>query len=214
MFEITQTIREKSLLVIPILIAVTFHEIAHGLVAEKFGDSTAKNEGRLTVNPLKHLDLLGSLVFIVTGMIGWAKPVPINPYNLRNPRKDMLWIALAGPASNILIAVLLSMVFKMLISLVAFLPQTFFSEKIIMPIIYMTGLAVSLNIGLAVFNVIPVPPLDGSKILMGLLSEKHAAVYSRIEPYGFIILLLLVFTHVIHYLVYPVIMILRNLLLN
>jgi len=207
------TLQRIVLLAIPLLVAVTFHELAHGYAANRFGDPTARLAGRLTFNPIKHLDLVGTLVFIITGMIGWAKPVPVDPYNLRNPRKDMMWIALAGPAANIVLAIIFSLIFKVL-----YLPSGLFSpftvEKILFPLRFMAAAGVTLNLGLAVFNALPVPPLDGSNILMGLLSEKHAAAYSKIGPYGFIILIALIFFRVTDYIIVPVIVVLRDLLLG
>lgn len=206
----TQFLLEKSLLILPILVAVTFHELAHGLVAYKLGDSTAKDAGRLTLNPIAHLDLFGSLVFIITGVIGWAKPVPVNPRNLKNPRKDMIWVALSGPFANILISVLLSMAYRMLIH-VSF--NGFFNERILSPVEQMLIKGVVINIGLAIFNVLPIPPLDGSKILMGLLPLKQAIAYSRIEPYGIFILLVFILTDAVDYIIIPILYILVKLLL-
>ncbi|MBI4688508.1 MAG: site-2 protease family protein, partial [Nitrospirae bacterium] len=179
--DIANIIREISLLAVPLLIAVTFHEVAHGYVADKLGDPTARLSGRLTINPLKHLDPVGTMVFIFTRMIGWAKPVPVNPYNLKNPRRDMMWVSLAGPGANFIIATISALLYKTLL-VFSVLP-----EEIYLPLILMLRYCVVLNIGLAVFNLIPVPPLDGSKILMGLLSPRQAIAYSRIEPYGFLI---------------------------
>ena len=115
--DFTDIIRQIVLLAFPVLIAVTFHELAHGYVADRLGDPTARLAGRLTINPLKHLDPIGTLVFIVTRMIGWAKPVPVNPYNLRNPKKDMIWVSLAGPAANLIIAFIAAVVFRILLNL-------------------------------------------------------------------------------------------------
>lgn len=196
----------------PILIAVTFHELAHGYVAYKLGDPTAKMLGRLTLNPLKHLDPIGTLAFIVTRMIGWAKPVPVNPLNLKNPQRDMMWVSLAGPATNFAIATIASVAFRFL----ADFPVSsigFWGEKLFNPILLMTYLTVTINIGLGVFNLIPIPPLDGSGILMGLLPKKMAASYSRIERYGFLILLALIFLRITDIVIYPIIMFLNNLLL-
>lgn len=208
--NITQFLVEKSLLVLPILLAVTFHEIAHGLIAYKLGDSTAKDAGRLTLNPISHLDLFGSLVFIITGIIGWAKPVPIDPRNLKNPREDMIWISLAGPASNIVIAVLMAVVYRIVIHLSI---NNFFDLSILFPVEKMLFYSVVLNIGLAVFNILPIPPLDGSKILMGLLPLKQAIAYSRIEPYGIFILLIFILSNAVDLVIKPVIYALSKLLL-
>lgn len=211
--DIANIIREIVLLAFPILIAVTFHEVAHGYVADKLGDPTARMMGRLTLNPIKHLDLIGTLVFVFTRMIGWAKPVPVNPLNLRNPQKDMMWVSLAGPAANMVIAIIASIVYRLLQSF-PISSSDLFGQKILVPVILITYLTVTINIGLGIFNLIPVPPLDGSKILMGLLPHKQAVAYSRIEPYGFFILLGLIFFRITDYVIFPVIIILRYLLLG
>lgn len=205
------TLRHIVLMAAPLLLAVTCHEVAHGYVAYRLGDPTAKLAGRLTLNPIKHLDPVGTLVFIVTRMIGWAKPVPVNPYNLQNPHKDMMWVSIAGPATNILLAVISSIIYKILVTMP--LTDPFLINKVFIPIALMLQISVVLNIGLAVFNAIPVPPLDGSKILMGLLPPRQAAAYSRIEPYGFFILIGLIFLRITDYLIFPVILFLRDLLL-
>lgn len=204
-------IRQIALMAVPLLAAVTFHELAHGYVAYRLGDPTAKLSGRLTLNPVKHLDFLGTLVFIVTQMIGWAKPVPVNPYNLRNPKRDMIWVSLAGPITNLLMAVVSALLYKLIIALPV--QNVFFIKKVLVPVALMLQISVVLNIGLAVFNAIPIPPLDGSKILMGILPPKQALAYSRIEPYGFFIILALIFFRVIDYVIFPLIIFLRNLLI-
>ncbi len=209
--DIVNTIRQIILMAVPILLAVTFHELAHGYVAYKFGDHTAKDAGRLTLNPLKHLDPLGTLVFIVTRMIGWAKPVPVNPYNLRNPKRDMMWVSIAGPATNMALAVVSAILFKLMLTLPVTDPVLV--KRIFLPLAMMLQLSVVLNIGLAVFNIIPIPPLDGSKILIGLLPTRQAIAYNRIEPYGFFILLALIFFRITDYLIFPIIIFLKNLLL-
>ena len=209
--DITNFIRQIVLMAVPILLAVTFHELAHGYVAYRLGDPTAKLAGRLTINPLKHLDPVGTLVFIVTRMIGWAKPVPVNPYNFRNPRRDMMWVSIAGPATNMVLAVISAILYKLILMLPIASPILI--KKLFLPVAMMLQMSVVLNIGLAVFNTIPIPPLDGSKILMGLLSPRHAIAYSRIEPYGFFILLALIFLRITDYLIFPIIIFLRNLLI-
>jgi Zn-dependent protease len=205
-------IQQFSILAVPILMAVTFHEVAHGLVAYRLGDPTAKNAGRLTLNPLAHLDPVGTLVFVLTRMIGWAKPVPVNPLYFKNPRKGMLWVALAGPATNMVLAVLSAAFLKWLLSL--HLPPDSQWIAVVRPLFLMTERSVILNVGLAVFNILPVPPLDGGRIMVGILPEKQAISYARLEPYGFLILLLLIFSGVIQYVVFPIILIIVSLLLG
>lgn len=194
------------------LLAVTFHELAHGWVAYKLGDPTAKDAGRLTLNPIKHLDLLGTIVFFVTRMIGWAKPVPVNPYNFKNPRTDMAWVAVAGPAMNILLAIGFTILLKLLLSIP--LPRSSSLVSVLMPLALMFKVGIIINVGLAIFNIIPIPPLDGSKILEGLLPMEAAIKYARLERYGVILLVILIFTHVVDYVVFPVINAVSSLLLS
>lgn len=204
-----ETILTISILAVPVLLAVTIHEVAHGWVADKLGDNTARLAGRLTLNPIKHLDPIGTLVFFMTRMVGWAKPVPINPYNLRNPRKDMVWIAAAGPTANILTATLFALLFHLLAALSAVLPNLF-----LIPLALTARYGVYINLGLAFFNILPIPPLDGGNIAMGLLPENLAREYERIAPYGFIILLVLIFTNIVAKIIFPVIEFTAGLLLS
>ncbi len=173
-------------------IAITVHESSHGWMADKFGDKTARAMGRITLNPIAHIDPIGTvilpLLLILTRspfIFGWAKPVPVNPYNLRNPRKDMLWIGLAGPAANIITAIIFSFILRSGLIIPNSLANTFIVQVIL------------INLVLAIFNLIPIPPLDGYQILSGLLPRETAISYSRIEPYGMWILLALLFLGVI-----------------
>ena len=179
---------------IPVLLfALTAHEFAHGYVAFRLGDPTAKAAGRLTMNPLKHLDPMGTIaIFLIK--FGWARPVPVNPNYFRNPRQDMLVVALAGPMTNLIIAIASGLLFKVLIAIAPMLPST---ETVVTTFSFMINClaySVILNLILCVFNFLPIPPLDGSRILMGVLPEKLAIQYSQYEKYGFILLLILVFT--------------------
>ena len=192
--------------------AVTFHELAHGWVAYKLGDSTAKDAGRLTLNPIKHLDVLGTIVFFVTRMIGWAKPVPVNPFNFKNPKRDMAWVAVAGPAMNILLAAGFTLLLKTLLLIP--ISRSSFLISFLMPLAMMIKVGIIINVGLAIFNIIPIPPLDGSKILEGLLPVEAALQYAKLERYGFIILILLIFTHVVDYVIFPIIHFITSLFLN
>lgn len=183
------------LLAVPLLYSVILHEIAHGLVASWFGDNTAKYSGRLTLNPMAHLDPMGTLMLFFVGF-GWAKPVPVNYNNLNNSRLGIMAVALAGCITNILLAT----VAIFLMQLQVFNTNPAFAT--IFPIV------IKINIMLAAFNLIPIPPLDGSKVLMGFLPEEAQSNLARIEPYGFFIIIILLYTGIL----YPVIDFIQSIL--
>lgn len=183
------------LLAVPLLYSVILHEIAHGLVASWFGDNTAKYSGRLTLNPMAHLDPVGTLMLFFVGF-GWAKPVPVNYNNLNNSRLGIMAVALAGCITNILLAT----VAIFLMQLQVFNTNPAFAT--IFPIV------IKINIILAAFNLIPIPPLDGSKVLMGFLPEEAQSNLARIEPYGFFIIIILLYTGIL----YPVIDFIQSIL--
>jgi Zn-dependent protease len=203
-----------------LLFAITIHEASHGWAAKRMGDPTAFDLGRVSLNPLAHIDPIGTvvlplmLVLVGAPAFGWAKPVPVNPYNLRHPRRDNLFISAAGPAANLLTSVaamVLLLVLKFTVPGVraflqspalfrAILPQGFYPLQGLALILYF---AVLINIYLAVFNMIPIPPLDGSGILLGVLSDKAAARYDKLRPYGFFIVLGLLYLNVLDIIILP-----------
>ncbi|CAM3622420.1 site-2 protease family protein [Paracidovorax anthurii] len=188
--DFSNLIQTVLIYALPVLFAITVHEAAHGYAARHFGDNTALMMGRITLNPVKHIDPVGTILmplllyFATSGtfLFGYAKPVPVNVGNLRNPKRDMVWVALAGPASNFVQAILWAV---LLVALVGFgVQERFFSE--------MARAGVLVNLVMWAFNLFPLPPLDGGRILVGLLPWRQAQWLSRIEPYGFFIVLALV----------------------
>lgn len=206
-------ITELIILAPPLLFALTFHEFAHGFVAYRLGDPTARDAGRLTLNPLKHLDPLGTIAFFFI-KFGWAKPVPVNPGYFRNPKKDMLWVALAGPATNLILAVVSALLTKGIWMLATILPYSAAAEAILVPVNSMLIASVWINLVLCIFNFLPIPPLDGSRILMGLLPNNLALSYMRIERFGFLIIIVLAFSGVLSKVIVPIISFANSLLLS
>ena len=198
---------------IPMLFAITVHEVAHGWVANKLGDPTARMLGRLTLNPIKHIDPIGTL--LIPGLLlvlhspflfGWAKPVPITPQNFKKPRTGMAWVAAAGPGSNLLMALIWLTISWISVSFAAVLPW-------LAPLYWMGIFGVIANVALGVLNLFPLPPLDGSRVLAGLLPPEGARVLYRIEPYGLFIVAILLATGLLNVILGPPMDGLINLLL-
>ena len=182
-----------SIMLVPALLAVTLHEVSHGYIAERFGDPTARLLGRLTLNPLKHLDPIGTLALLFFGF-GWARPVPVNHQNLRNPRQDMIWVSLAGPLTNFSLAIASALFLRTLALVFSGMSLEGTSTALFLePLALMAGFSLYVNIILAVFNLVPIPPLDGGRVMMGLLPQRQADVLARIEPFGFVLVIFLVF---------------------
>jgi Zn-dependent protease len=213
-------IQQVVISIIPIMLAVILHEVSHGYVAFKLGDPTAKMMGRLTLNPISHIDIFGTILmpiglYVLTDgqfVFGYAKPVPINPYNFRNPKGGMAVSASAGPITNLLLAVVSVLLLKYGVAPLADMAMPSATSAILEPLGMMLKVSIIINIVLAVFNMIPIPPLDGGRVLMGMLPYRQAASLSRIEPFGFVIVLLLVVTHIADIFIYPVIMFILRLL--
>lgn len=192
-----------SVMLVPGMLAIVCHEVSHGYVAWRFGDPTAKMMGRLTLNPLKHIDLIGTLMIFFIG-IGWAKPVPVVFENLRNPKRDMIWVAAAGPITNITLAIISALLLRGLVGFVNPAATGSPAAMLMEPVILMLAFSVYINLLLAIFNMIPVPPLDGGRVMVGLLPYKQATALSRVEPYGMMIIIVLVFfTNMFSYIISP-----------
>jgi len=180
-------VQKMAAIVLPLIFAVTLHEAAHGWVADKLGDSTARQLGRITVNPLRHIDWFGTillpmLMMAFTGFLfGWAKPVPVNMSRLRNPRRDMVWVALAGPGANVLMAILWSL-------LLLLADSSLTPEVLALPLAAMAVAGIFINLILMALNLLPILPLDGGRVLAGVLPAALARLYARIEPFGFFII--------------------------
>lgn len=206
-------ITDLIILAPPLLLALTFHEFAHGYIAHRLGDPTARLAGRLTLNPLRHLDPIGTIAFFFI-KFGWAKPVPVNPRYFRNPKTDMLWVALAGPITNLALALISAIFAKFIIAIAHLLPSSTVVMAILVPLIYMLKASVWINLVLCIFNFLPIPPLDGSRILTGLLPDDLARSYLKIERYGFVLILILAFSGILSKVILPIIYFANNLLLS
>jgi len=202
--DIGYWIQLLSLYAIPAVLAITLHEAAHGYAAKRLGDLTAYQEGRITLNPIKHIDLIGTLVvpavlLLATGgkiAFGWAKPVPVNFSALRNPKRDMLWVAAAGPGANLAMAIGWALLFKLALTA----PENYFSS----PLLEMSKGGILINLVLMVLNLIPVPPLDGGRIAISALPHTMAYNLAKLEPYGLLIIMLLMASGVLSSFMYPI----------
>jgi Zn-dependent protease len=205
-------VQQISVWIIPVLFAITLHEVAHGYVASLLGDTTAKSLGRLSLNPVHHIDPIGTLLvpgllMAIGGFIfGWAKPVPVDFNRLRHPKRDMALVAVAGPAANLLMGIGWA--------LVARLAQNLPYEYVAVPLFAMAKAGIGINVVLMVLNLLPIPPLDGGRIAVGLLPHKMAYQVARIEPYGFMILFALIATGALNFLIGLPATIVQRLLLN
>lgn len=203
--------RQVVISAVPILIAIIVHEVAHGVVAYKLGDPTAKVMGRLTLNPIAHIDPFGTIImpillYVLTHgqfVFGYAKPVPINPRNFRNPKRDMAISAAGGPVSNVLLALLGVLLLKYAVLPAAEFAPLEMVNTFLVPIKEMLLAGIFINIILASFNLIPIPPLDGGRVLMGFLPWRQANALGKLEPFGMIIVMALIYTGIANYIVLP-----------
>ncbi|GJM06532.1 MAG: peptidase M50 [marine bacterium B5-7] len=207
-------LQQFAVVIIPLIFAIVFHEVAHGYAAYKLGDPTAKMLGRLSLNPAKHIDPIGTLLvpmfLLFSGgfLFGWAKPVPVTERNLRKPRRDGMIVALAGPLANILMAIVWAGLFKLLsVSVTGLTPR-------MEMFLGMCAAGISLNLVFAVLNLLPIPPLDGSRILAGLLPPRWTIWLDRIEPYGLYIMLALLMLGLLHRIMVPMVMALQGWLVH
>ncbi len=204
-------VQQVAVYALPVVFAITLHEAAHGYVAKHFGDTTAYMLGRVSLNPLRHIDPIGTVLiplltmFLGGILFGWAKPVPVNFNYLRNPKKDMLWVALAGPGANLAMALGWAVVMK----LANMMPDSAFS----LPMALMGMAGININVVLMVLNLLPLPPLDGGRIAVSLLPNRLAYRYSMLEPYGLILLVVLLFSGVLGAIIGPLISVAKSLIL-
>ncbi|OGS92891.1 MAG: peptidase M50 [Gallionellales bacterium RBG_16_56_9] len=201
--QFDQLIQTISLAAIPVLFAITLHEAAHGYVARHFGDMTAYQQGRISLNPLRHIDPVGTILLpLLTLMLGgilfgWAKPVPVNFAALRRPKQDMLWVAIAGPASNLVMALGWALLYKM----AWMIPANYFAE----PMMGMAEIGIQINVVLMVLNLLPLPPLDGGRVAVSMLPHRQAYQLAKIEPYGMFILIFLLITNLLGLILWPLV---------
>ena len=199
--NIDQLIQTIALAAIPVLFAITLHEAAHGYVARYFGDMTAYQQGRISLNPVRHIDPVGTILLPVLTLwmggilFGWAKPVPVNFAALRNPKKDMLWVALAGPASNLFMAFCWAAIAKIVLAF----PENYYA----VPLVEMAKIGININVVLMVLNLLPLPPLDGGRIAVSMLPHWQAYQLAKIEPYGMFILIFLAVTPILWWILRP-----------
>lgn len=194
------------------LLALTVHEAAHAWAALKMGDPTAKMLGRLTLNPLKHLDPIGTLMLFFSGLFGWAKPVPVNPRNFRNIKQGEIIVSIAGPGSNLVLAAIFAVAVRLFSAFGTGLALTM--PGVYKPVLIMMEMGIIINIAMAIFNMVPIPPLDGSRVLGAVLPPRQSYAFSRVEPYGFIILIVLMYTGVFARLFSPVVYLFAGIFLG
>jgi len=215
-------LQQLAIWAVPVVAAVVLHEVAHGVVAYRLGDPTAARMGRLTLNPFKHMDLFGTVLLPIFLLVmhspflfGYAKPVPVDYRNLRNPKRDMIWVAMAGPITNLALASMAALIFRTALGLPypAAGLSGWLAVMVVPPVMLMLHNSVLINVVLAVFNLLPIPPLDGGRVLAGLLPLRQAVAFARLEPFGMVIVMTLLATDVLGQVVGPVVDIFLRVLL-
>jgi Zn-dependent protease len=216
---IAHVAREAALWVVPLLAAVILHELSHGVVALKLGDDTAQRMGRLTLNPLPHIDPIGTVLLpaflLLVGapfLFGYARPVPVDYRRLRNPKRDMMLVALAGPLTNLGLAIVSAGVLHRLVGHASAMPDGA-TGGIVAPLAWIALYSVVINVVLAVFNLLPIPPLDGGRVLTGILPLRYARLVARVEPFGFMIVILLLMTDALNVVLHVPVRLLLGVLL-
>ena len=211
--DFSTAIQALSIAALPVILAITLHEAAHGYVARHFGDPTAWQAGRISLNPLRHVDLFGTILLPIAlylikspFLFGWAKPVPVDFSRLRHPKRDMLWVAAAGPAVNLLMAI----GWAALLKIVTLIPYNAYSQ----PLALMSQVGVGINLALAMLNLFPLPPLDGGRIAVSLLPYPLAVRFARLERWGFPILIVLLYLGALDVTVWPLVDILERLIFS
>lgn len=211
--DIAALVQSITIAALPVVLAITLHEAAHGYVARHFGDPTAWQAGRISLNPLRHIDPFGTvllplILFVVQSpfLFGWAKPVPVNFGRLRHPKSDMLWVAAAGPAANLLMALVWAGLYKLSL----LIPANAYS----LPAEKMCGIGISINLALMVLNLLPLPPLDGGRIAVSLLPQPLAVKFAQLERWGLLILLVLLYFHVLDYIMWPFVALFMNMIVT
>ena len=209
--QIDQLIQTVAIGAIPVLFAITMHEAAHGYVARHFGDMTADKAGRISLNPLHHIDPFGTVLLPLLTLwmggilFGWAKPVPVNFAALRHPKKDMLWVAIAGPCSNLVMALGWALMYR----IGMMFPENYFAG----PLLGMSQIGIQINVVLMVLNLLPLPPLDGGRVAVSLLPHRQAFLLAKVEPYGMFILIFLAVTPVLSLILLPLVNLVFKLIL-
>lgn len=211
-FDIAHWVQKIAIMLPGFLLAITVHEAAHGYMAWRLGDPTAKMAGRLTLNPLKHLDPVGTLVLVLTQLIGWAKPVPVDSRYFKDPLRGMMLVGLAGPAANFVCAVFLAQAYQACVAALA-VPESAWEIRLFVPLAGICQAGMFINLALGCFNLLPIPPLDGSSIVAGLLPVRTAMRYMAFGRYGFIVIIVLAMTGILGDILLPAILTLANLLL-